>query len=312
MLSIARRANVPLMLEARVPVWAFYAFVAYLVAFMLVAGLLYIWRTARRKERPPEKFKLLRGPGETLRRRVQKADENLSLYVFGGAFAPLIIAWLVLLLAVRLPKQLVPAGALVAIITFIACLIISTTLLFAFLRRRRNDFIGYLGERSVAEHLEPLIARGYRIFHDVPAEGRDKNFNLDHVVIGPTGTAIVETKIRRKKKGREGYEEHVVTYDGQRLIWPWKDETWGLNQVRAEIDWLRKWIDQRTGIKTDVKAILAIPGWYVKERVLGSVRVANPKILPNIITQWNPQPLTHEQVDLISRQLDDRCRDVED
>ena len=312
MLSTARRSNILLMLKGSLPVWAVYAFMAYLVSFMLVAGGLYMWRTARRKERPPEKFKLLRGPGETLRRRVQNADENLSIYVFGGAFAPLIIAWLTLLLAVRLPKQLVLAGAVVAIVTFVICLIVSTTLLFAFLRRRRNDFIGYLGERSVAEHLEPLIARGYRVFHDVPAEGRNKNFNLDHVVIGPTGTAIVETKTRRKKKGREGYEEHVVIYDGQRLIWPWADETWGLDQVRAEIDWLRKWIDQRTGIKTDVKAILTIPGWFVTERVLGPVRVGNPKLLPNIITQWNPRPLTDEQVDLISRQLDDRCRDVED
>ena len=300
------------MLDAKVPVWVVYAFVAYLVAFMLVTGLLYIWRTARRKERPPEKFKLLRGPGETLRRRVQKADENLLLYIFEGAFVPLFIGWFVLLVAVRLPKQLVSGGAVVAIVTFVACLIISTTLLFAFLRRRRNDFIGYLGERSVAEHLEPLIAHGYRVFHDVPCEGRNKNFNLDHVVIGPTGTAIVETKTRRKKKGREGYEEHVVTYDGQRLIWPWADESFGFDQVRAEIDWLRKWIDQRTGIKTDVKAILTIPGWFVTESALGPVRVANPKLLCNIIRQWNPQPLTDEQVDLISRQLDDRCRDVED
>ena len=201
MLSRARRANIQTMFDAKVPVWAVYAFVAYLFAFMLVTGLLYIWRTARRKERPPEKFKLLRGPGETLRRRVQKADENLSFYVFGGAFAPFFVAWLVLLLAVRLPKQFVLAGAVVAIVTFVICLIVSTTLLFAFLRRRRNDFIGYLGERSVAEHLEPLIAQGYRVFHDVPCEGRNKNFNLDHVVIGPTGTAIVETKTRRKKKG---------------------------------------------------------------------------------------------------------------
>src|SRR5436853_557785 len=135
MLSIARRANMPLMLEARVPIWAVYALVAYLVAFMLVAGLLYMWRTAHRKERPPEKFKLLRGPGETLRRRVQKADENLSLYVFGGAFVPLLSVWLVLLVAVRLPKQLVFAGAVVAMLAFLACLIVGTTLLFAFVRR---------------------------------------------------------------------------------------------------------------------------------------------------------------------------------
>jgi hypothetical protein len=35
-------------------------------------------------------------------------------------------------------------------------------------------------------------------------------------------------------------------------------------------------------------------------------------MVPEIIRKWKPQPLGHEQIDLISRQLDERCRDVED
>ena len=31
-----------------------------------------------------------------------------------------------------------------------------------------------------------------------------------------------------------------------------------------------------------------------------------------IVRDWKPQSLTSEQIDLISRQLDERCRDVED
>lgn len=290
----------------------FYALLAYVVGFMLVVATLFLWHVRRRRERPPEKFKLLRGPGESLRRRVQKADDDLVLYVLGAAFGPLFLGFSALVLAARLPKSLVLAGAGVALAVFVGTALLAGTLLFRFLHRRRNDFLGYLGERLVAEYLDPLVSQGYRIFHDVPAEGREKNFNLDHVAVGPTGVAIIETKARRKKRGRDGYPEHEVTSDGNRLIWPWGEEDLCIAQVQAEADWLREWIQKKTAIRVDPKPIVVIPGWYVKERAIGAVRVANQKWLPSIVAQWKPEPLTPEQIDLIWRQLDDRCRDVED
>ena len=55
------------------------------------------------------------------------------------------------------------------------CPVCAIILLLRFLNRRRNDLLGYLGERATAEWLEPLKAQGgYRIFHDVPCEGRKK------------------------------------------------------------------------------------------------------------------------------------------
>lgn len=301
-----------LMFEGDVPVWMIYAFIAYFFAFLLVTGGVFIWQTSHRKERPPEKFKLLRAPGETLRRRVQQADENLFWYFFGGAFVPLFLAWAVLLVTIRLPKHMVFAGVAVALLALIAGLIVAAWLLLRFMRRRRNDFLGYLGERAVAENLESLREEGFRLFHDVPAEGRDKKFNLDHVVVGPSGVTVVETKTRRKKKGRPGSDDHVVSCDGTRLIWPWGEDTRNVDQVVAQSDWLRKWIEKRTALRVYPKPVLAIPGWYVKEQVVGAFRVANQKMLARIITQWKPQSLTAEQIDLICRQLDEQCRDVED
>src|SRR5262249_37161947 len=163
---------------------------------MVITGVIFLWLTARKKDRPPEKFKLLRSPGESQRRRVQRTDENLFVYVFGGAFVPLVIASVVLSLAIRLPKRLVPMGAAVAAILFIAGTVCAVIVLLRFLNRRRNDLLGYLGERTVAEWLEPLKSDGYRIFHDVPCEGRKKNFNIDHVVVGPSGVAAIEVKTR--------------------------------------------------------------------------------------------------------------------
>src|SRR2546430_2493548 len=265
---------------------------------MVIAGGVYWWSIARKKDRPPEKFKLLRSPGETQRRRVQKADENLFSYFYGGAFVPLVIASLVLLLAIRLPKRLVPIGAAVAVILFVASTVCAIVVLLRFLNRRRNDLLGYLGERAVAEYLEPLRQNGFRIFHDVPCEGRKTNFNIDHVVVGPTGVAAIEVKTRRKKKGRPGFEEHVVTYDGQRLIWPWGEDRCGMDQVRAEADWLRDFIAKRTGLHIEPKAILAFPGWWVTERAAGAFRVSSHKLLPAVIRDREPQPLTPETNEL--------------
>ena len=279
---------------------------------MLITGIVFFWRTARKKDRPPEKFKLLRGPGETQRRRVQKTDENLFLYIFSGAFVPLVLAWVILLLAVHFSNMLRLILAALAVMVFVVATGFAMFALLRVLNRRRNDLLGHLGERAVAEHLEALRETGYRIFHDVPCEGRKKNFNIDHVVVGKTGVAAIEVKTRRKKKGRPGFEEHVVTYDGKQLVWPWGEDRCGIDQLRAEADWLRDFIAKRTGLHIEPKPILAFPGWWVTERTAGTFRVSSHKLLPAIIRDWKPQPLTPEQIDLISRQLDERSRDVED
>lgn len=85
-------------------------------------------------------------------------------------------------------------------------------------KKRRNYLLGYLGERAVAEELEPLTREGYHVFHDVPVEKVEGSFNLDHVVVGPTGLFAIETKTRRKGRAREGVADHKVFYDGLRHL----------------------------------------------------------------------------------------------
>lgn len=216
------------------------------------------------------------------------------------------------MLATYLPKQFVLWVVGFAVLAFVVSTIFALSLIFRFLQRRRNDLLGYLGERAVAEYLDPLRTEGWRIFHDIPAEGHRKNFNIDHVVVGPGGVAAIEVKTRRKKKGRPGFEKHVVTYDGQWLIWPWGEDMCGVDQVQWQAAWLRDFLEKRTALRVDPKPILALPGWYVTERAIGAFRVASHKVVPSIVREWKPQPLTAQQIHLISRQLDERCRDVED
>lgn len=286
----------------------------YLALFFFVVGALVYWKRKGRKVRAPLAFKLLRGPGESLRRRIVAFEENFPLYIMGAAGAPLFVFLICARLAVYIHTEL---GLDVRVVIPVMLLLIGLTFFFSVrwltraILRVSNERLGYLGEREVAEHLTVLWARGYRIFHDVPAESGGKAFNLDHVVVGPAGVAVVEVKARRKGRARPGYKEHVVTFDGRQLIWPWGEDTKQVSQCLAEVAWLQTWIEQRTGIAAPIKSILAIPGWWVEQKAVGDVRVVNSKAVAAAVEGRGPQRLTDEQIDLIARQLDVICRDVD-
>ncbi len=80
----------------------------------------------------------------------------------------------------------------------------------------------------------------------------------------------------------------------------------------AEAEWLQRFIFSRTGIDAPVKPILALPGWYVEAKARGPVSVVNSKNVSLAVEGRGQRLLTAEQIDLIARQLDPLCRDVED
>ena len=295
--------------------WIFLSVVAYFLLFMAAAVGLFVWTVKRRRDRAPVAFKLLRGPGESLRRRMAKFDEDFIVRMGGAALIPLGAALAVIWVVAKLHPQTwteLGIGFGIAAGVFVVTLIAALRWALRDLRRYRNDRLGYLGEREVAEHLQPLLARGYRVFHDVPAEGTKANFNLDHVAIGASGVTVIETKTRRKGRAPPGVKDHVVIYDGARLIWAGKEDRHCLEQVVNEADWLHKFILQRTGIETPVKPILAIPGWWVEAKARGDVTVVNAKTVASAVEGNGPRVLSDSQIELIARQLDALCRDVED
>ena len=293
--------------------WALIAIAAYFLLFMGGVVGIQIWKIKRRSERPPVAFKLLRGPGETLRQGVAKADEDWVSRLVYASLVPVVAAWAVLGVFIKLlPTTPFSIEIVVTVLVFIATLVPAMRWAWRDLTRYRNDHLGYLGEREVAEQLQPLLADGYRVFHDVPAEGAKTQFNLDHVTVGPTGVALIETKTRRKGRARPGFKDHEVEFDGHQLVWPWGEDRHGIGQAINNAEWLEKWIFGRTGLKVPVKPILTLPGWYVKEAPSPRLRVVNSKILADVIRGHGEITLTPEKIDLIARQLDDRCRDVVD
>jgi hypothetical protein len=204
------------------------------------------------------------------------------------------------------------AGLGIAILALFISLILVLRRLVNGIDRWRNTWLGCYGERIVAESLEELKPQGFRIFHDVPAGDAKNPFNIDHVIVGPSGVFAIETKTRRKGRARAGFAEHQIIYDGNVLAYPWGEDRFGLDQAQRQAVWLRTWLEQLLGQPVPVQPILTFPGWMVISRARGDVSVLNPKQIPSAVaTRGGPPALDDRQLDLIARQLDARCRDVE-
>jgi len=299
------------------PVYFAFGYVASLLGLLWV--LLFFRRRSRQERAPfPENTRLLRGPGESLRRKVSELDEKI-LNELGLAFVlPAGAFGVFLYLAIQLQGAAGLLCAALGLLALVTVMFLCVRRLGAHLDRRRNTALGAFGERIVAEHLEPLKAAGHRVFHDLPAgdpsAGSDAApYNIDHVVVSPSGVFAIETKTRRKGRARVGFMAHEIIYDGRALAYPWGEDQYGLDQARHQAEWLAGFLQRQLGRPIPVQALLVFPGWMIIRKGRGAVNVLNPKELPAAIAPAAgcPAALDAEGMDLVARQLEARCRDVE-
>ncbi|HEY4245662.1 MAG TPA: nuclease-related domain-containing protein [Lacunisphaera sp.] len=287
----------------------------YLVLFMSSIAAMIWWHKRQRKTRLPfgEDLKLLRAPGETQLTLVRKFDEEGFMWMMWAATAPAAAGVLLLLGTTKLPKDFQIVGVAVTLMVFIAVFICSARWFAAKARESSNRYLGYFGERLVAEYLEPLKTEGWRIFHDVPATGNGHKFNIDHIAVGPSGVFIVETKTRRKGAARPGFDDHKVYFDGHALVWPWGEDSHGLEQTERNAVWLADTLAAEVGERFLVIPILTLPGWWVEMKPSCDprvCRVTNPKGLAKFLPSGSPI-LTPLQIASVAAKLEGRCRDVE-
>ena len=160
-----------------------------------------------------------------------------------------------------------------------------------------------------------MVAQGYEVFHDVQFEGRpgSKNFNIDHVAVGPGGVFSIETKTRRKQV-RKGYNSprNVVEFDGAFLKYPWGNEDFGVRQAQENAQHLAAWLQKATGIQIKPIPVLALPGWFVERKGRGDVRAVSGREICSAFPNANLAPvLNANQIKQIAFLLEQRCRDVE-
>lgn len=270
----------------------------------------------QRKTRWPFKLedRLLRGPGEHLRKRISEIDEQFLIEFLVGFLAVLGAMALVADVFRRVFDWTPHTAGSLAIVAALGVTAGSLWRIRRLWQTRADHYLGWFGERVVGEQLQLATVHGWRVFHDVPFLNNGAAFNIDHVAVGPGGVFLVETKTRRKGNARPGFDDNKVYFDGRDLVWPWGEDNHGLEQAERNALWLTNWIRAEIGERVHVSPILALPGWWLEKKPARETRlcqVVNPKWLPGMLAKQTAV-LTPKQIELISLRLDARCRDVEE
>ena len=146
---------------------------------------------------------------------------------------------------------------------------------------------GAAGEEKVAQALAFLPA-GWEIFHGVPPGRRTlwpAPSDLDHVVLGPTGLFVVETK---NWTGRIEVRDNAIFYEGGAPSRP------PLDQVRRSAGELAARIEAACGVRAVVHPVLCFAGTPPEtgdEVGMGGVIVCGVDALNPVLVSWNDDPV---------------------
>ena len=246
---------------------------------------------ARRSERPPRRPKSPQAPGQSL-------DEAIRAIVERDAHEAMVPAALLTLIAIwewiRWLSPM-PGPELLTAIALAAICWASVKV-----RRARTTVerlkLGLDSEREVADAFDQLRDRGYRVFHDIPGP----DFNVDHLLVGPQGLFLVETRTRARPArgvGRIRYDGEALTVAGHR------GDRDPIQQVMAQARWIADLVSDSSGRNCFVRPVMLFPGWFVERLArTTSVWALNPKTLPVVIDR-EPTRLGPEDVRLIASHL---------
>lgn len=306
--------------------------VLFLAGGAWVALAILLARIRRRRElrkeeghRAPVQEKLLRPPGYSASERVETLTDDFveagvvvaglgagvaASVLFGGRF---LWSWL---MADPGSAFRGPIPTILALCFYLGAFAVTLGFVIRQGRRlrrldeeRENWRLGARGEQLVGEALNDpaILAAGYRIYHDVPGA---EDWNIDHVVVGPSGVYVIETKARTKRPGKDGQPSHEVQYDGQSLRFPdWEDRK-TTDQVKANVDWLRRWLGDHVSKDLTFHAIVVIPGWFVRAHGNYLVKVMNAKYLRGFLP-GQPKTFGAPILNPVLSKLEERCRTLE-
>jgi Nuclease-related domain len=285
-----------------------YTFLSYVPLGILVIVLKWCEnRDKTRGRRAPASEKLLRPPGESLRKQAEALDHQIADQILWLLGFPALL--LIIYFAAR---QSAPSAFAIAWRIILGVTLGAYALMALGLVRRRKWHqrlrLGYRGERAVGEELNRLMLDGCRVFHDVPLSN---SLNLDHVVVGPSGVYAIETKTLTRQKSGSEQPDHEVVYDGICLQFPNAYDSKSPKQACDQAERLAQILSADLHESVKVKPILTLPGWWVTCKGEGEVAVMNPKMIRSTIVTDDAPVLSPELINEITRHLDKKCRDVE-
>ncbi|MGV8826374.1 nuclease-related domain-containing protein [Methylibium petroleiphilum] len=263
-------------------------------------------RRARARRRSPIGIDMLRGPGHTLREKLEEMNADVLTDVFVLMVMPLLL--LATFLAQSHQRGQQGMLHLVPIYIVLALGVVFVVVYRLWKKGEQLDKLkaGYDAELAVGQELDQLMRQGAITFHDIPAD----NFNIDHVVVSSEGVFAVETKGFTKLKQGRGKADATVVFDGKLLKFPTWTTNDPLEQAVRQAAWLAKWLSSSVGTQVHVLPVVALPGWFVERTGRGEVRVYNGKELAGLLKSRRAQPLSPQDVQRVAHQIDQRCRTV--
>jgi hypothetical protein len=272
--------------------------------FCFTFPLVWLQKRKQKGKKSPLSGHLLRSPGTSLQRQIEELSLDIMAYVAVFPAFPLLIysTYLPLIHA----QKTTTLSVLFVLFFVFGVLLWLAFKVYRLMTERNNCRLGLDAEMAVGQELNQLMADGCRVYHDFPAE----NFNIDHIVVGPTGVFAVETKGRSKAEKRKGKTDATVIYDGKLLQFPGWYETEMLLQTQRQADWLKKWLTSAVGEAVYVLPVLALPGWYVVRKADRPIKVISGKEAYSL-AKPSGISLNAEMIQRIAHQVEQRCRDVE-
>jgi hypothetical protein len=248
----------------------------------------------------PERF-----PGQSLLKRLDELNDEISIQTASLLAVPMAIYASYVSYQYFGQRPFNKTEAISAAAIAMAFLGYTLFKLFRFRNERRKIRLGCEGEMIVGQALNRLMSKGYCVYHDFPAE----HFNIGHIVVGEKGVFAIETKTRSKRTTANRQQDATVEYDGRALHFPNGTEIEMIAQTKRQSKWLANWLSRAVGEELSVRAVLALPGWFVKRTAAQGMPVVNPTQFDSLFDHIQSRALTADMIARITHQLDQKCQD---
>jgi hypothetical protein len=255
------------------------------------------------KKSPAREKDLFRSPGQTLMRRLDQINQEIGFSLLYLLAVPLFIYAAYISQLYFGQKEINAIGIVIIAILCITCMAYFFYNLVTSIRKKRTIRAAYDSQVAVAQELNQLMRDGYYVYHNFPGD----NFDIDHVIVGHTGVFSVETRTRAKPKTAKRMQDATVTYDGRALYFPKGDDWETIDLAKKQASWLSNWIQQSVGEPVAVRAVVVLPGWYVKRISADGIPVINPQQFSSLFTYIKPRHLSEEMITRIVTQIEQIC-----
>jgi hypothetical protein len=283
-----------------------------LPAAVLAAGavlLVLFYREVRQRRHTAERGRSLpdtaRVPGQAMLAEIDRIDQELGDATSGSlAFLALFVGVVVAAGAFFGDPQTRLASAALSGAVGLAFFGTALTRIVRLMKVRKSVRRRYDGRIEVVRALNALESEGYRLFHDVAVQG----FNVHHVVMGPSGVFAVETTAGAAPPRSGRVEDATVAYNGHALFFPrWTDDQ-TVRRAQKRAQRLSDWLRRTAGEAVAVRAVVAVPGWFVKRTTPDGIPVVHPSQIPSLFRHIKPQPLEGGLPSRIAQHIEQAAR----